>query len=363
MTTTVFRRLRALRAAACALAACALATGCATTTDELLGLAGRPPLDRAVLVSGGAFYASGGSALGTFGGGVGGAQEGVEALAFGEIVAALDRGGVFQRLVADTDDERRSSLRAALDAGDDAAVGEFLRQAREDGFDLLLLVEELQDGPIERQGTNGRWPVTFATWILLGVGAFIPDRTFESTAALRLSFRELQAGREVDSVLLVPGPIDLSLTERTDLLGMLASVVVPPFWVRDDDAAVGRSVRDSTQRRLLLSLVRELKSEVRRRRLSEREVATVTFGPAAGDRRVVVESTETVSVARLVHDGLAAQVADAFVERLLASRTLQGGRLRYEASLPDEVVGRFQVRVGTLGGEVASSTFRAGSPR
>ena len=90
MTTTVFRRLRALRAAACALAACALATGCATTTDELLGLAGRPPLDRAVLVSGGAFYASGGSALGTFGGGVGGAQEGVEALAFGEIVAALD---------------------------------------------------------------------------------------------------------------------------------------------------------------------------------------------------------------------------------------------------------------------------------
>ena len=137
----------------------------------------------------------------------------------------------------------------------------------------------------------------------------------------------------------------------------------PPFWVRDDDAAVSRSVRDSTQRRLLLSLVRELKSEVRRRRLSEREVATVTFGPAAGDRRVVVESTETVSVARLVHDGLDAQVADAFVERLLASRTLQGGRLRYEASLPEEVVGRFQVRVGTLGGEVASSTFRAGSPR
>lgn len=355
-------RLSALRSALLLVVATATA-GCATTTGELLGLAGRPPLDRAVLVSGGAFYASGGSARGTFGGSDGGAPDGAEAIAFEDIVAALDRGGVFQRLVADRDDERRSSLRASLDNGEGPEVREFLRRAREDGFDLLLLVEELQDGPIESQGTNGRWPVTFATWILLGVGAFIPDRTFESTAALRLSFRELQSGREVDSVLLVPGPVDLALTERTDLLGLLTSVVVPPFWVRDDDAAVVGSIQDTTQRRLLLSLVRELKSEVRRRRLSEREVATLTLEAGGVAPRVVVESQETVSVARLVQEGLQDEVAQEFVERLLSSRTLQGGRLRYEAALPREVVGRFQVRVGTLGGEVASSTFRAEAVR
>ena len=356
------RRLHLLGRLA-ALIVCLLTAGCASTADELMGLAERPPLDRAVLVSGGAFYASGGSARGTFGGDDGAASAGREAIRFEDIVESLERGGVFQRVAPDRDDARRLGLRASLARGDDPAVRAFLRQAREDGFDLLLLVEELQDGPIESQGTNGRWPVTFATWILLGVGAFIPDRTFESTAALRLSFRELQTGREVDSVLLVPGPIDLALTERADWFGLLASLVVPPFWVRDDEATVVRSVRGTTQRRLLLSLVRELKSEVRRRRLSEQEAATVTLEAATPSPRVVVESDETVSVARLVHDGLPEAVAQGFVDRLLSSRSMQDGRLRYEASLPEEVVGRFQVRVGTLGGEVASSTFRTEAVR
>ncbi|MGC6489530.1 MAG: hypothetical protein ACON4Z_17930 [Planctomycetota bacterium] len=335
--------------------------GCASNRDELSGLAVRPPLDRAVLVSGGAFFAPAAVGAGTFG--AEGARDG-EAISFDAIVDTLERGAVFQRLDADGDPARRRALRAALDGReDDPAVRAFLRQAREDGYDLLLLVEQLQDGPIESQGTNSRWPVTFATWILLGVGAFIPDRTFESTAALRLSFRELQSGREVDSVLLVPGPVDLALTERADFLGLLTSAVVPPFWVQDDADAVVRSIRATTRRRLLLSLVRELKSEVRRRRLSEREVAALALEQGPDGPRVVVESQETVSVARLVHEGLPAAAAQAFVDRLLASRALVGGKLRYEAALPREVRGRFQVRVGTLGGEVASSTFRAEGAR
>ena len=49
--------------------------------------------------------------------------------------------------------------------------------------------------------------------------------------------------------------------------------------------------------------------------------------------------------------------------RLLASRTIDSGRLRYEAALPPEIRGRFQIRVGTLRGGVTSATFRVGAMR
>ena len=346
-----------------------LLCGCVSPTDDLRGLAERPPLDRAVLVSGGAFFTDGAEEQGTFRGAgearvTEGALAGGEAIAFGSIVDVLERGAVFQRVVADDDAERRRRLLAQLGRGATSPdVSQFLQQARDDGFDLLLVIEELQDGPIEQQGVNGRWPVTFATWILLGVGALIPDHTFESRSAMRVSFRELQTGEEVDSLLLVPGPIDLALTERTDLLGLAMSIVVPPFWVGDDEGAVGRSVREISQRRLLVSLVRELKSDVRRRRLGEREAATLTFERGPDGPLVVVESRETVSVARLVADGLDEDSVRSFASRLLASRTIDSGRLRYEAALPPEIRGRFQIRVGTLRGGVTSATSRVGAMR
>ena len=341
-----------------------LSSACVSTTDDLLGVAALPPLDRAVLVSGGAFSTDSPSDRGTFrrparASGEGALSTGDEPIAFPAIVDVLQRGSVFQRVAADDDPARRRRILSQLQAGalQQEAV-DFLRQAREDGFDLLLLVEELQDGPIESQGTNGRWPVTFATWILLGVGAFIPDRTFESRSALRVSFRELQTGEEVDSILLVPGPIDLSLTERSDLLGFLASIVVPPFWVGDDEQVVSRSVRDTSERRLLVSLARELKSDVRRRRLREREVATISLQDRSGGPTIVVEAEEALSVAKLVGRGLPDEVGEEFVRQLLSSRVLQGERSRYEAPLPPTMRGRFQLRVGTLRGGVSSSTFR-----
>ena len=52
--------MRALRSGLLLL--CVLLAGCMSTTDELRGLAERPPLDRAVLVSGGAFFAEGSAA-------------------------------------------------------------------------------------------------------------------------------------------------------------------------------------------------------------------------------------------------------------------------------------------------------------
>ena len=360
-TARAARRFRWLQ-----LLCCVALCGCMSTRDELSGLAARPRLDRAVLVTGGAFLASDGAPFGTFStaGGLVDGAEAAEAIPLADIVDALERGRVFQRIVADDDLARRRRVRRQLDASSTAQdVRGFLQQARDDGFDLLLLVEELQDGAIESQGTNSRWPVTFATWILLGVGMFIPDRTFESTAALRVSLRELEGGEEVSSLLLVPGPIDLALTERGDVLSLLLSVIVPPFWIGDSDVAVNRSIRETSERRMLLSLVRELKSEGLRRRLEERAAASLTLVDDGAGAIVQVRSAEALSVAVLVAEGLDEASAERFSERLLASRSSEDGVFRYAAAVPPGTPSSFQVRVATLRGGVASSTFGASEGR
>ena len=347
-----------------------LLAGCAGT-DDLRGIAAKPPLDRAVLVSGGAFFAPLVGSEGTFllaeaGQSVTVPDATREAISFAAIVDVLDRGRVFQRVVADTDDVRRRELSRQLQRRDNATgVSEFLRQAREDGFDLLVLVEELRDGPIESQGINNRWPVTFATWILLGVGALIPDRTFESRATLKVSLRELQTGRELGNLVLGPGPVELALTERSDLLGLLMSVIVPPFWVGDDPEAVADSVRTTTERRLLLSLARDLKSEVFRRRLDDAGAADIQLLQSAEGLRVVVESRESLSVVRLEGIGYQdAELAERFGLALVQSRTIQGARFHYEALLPKATArGPFQIKVGTLRGGIASATFTSQSAR
>jgi hypothetical protein len=356
------------------LASLALAGGCVTPADELGGLANQAPLDCAVLVTGGAFLA-GGVARGTFAlpatpdaeaplaNGASGpaADEPVEVIPIEGIADVLVRGNVFQRVAVDPDPVRRRGA-GALVAGRGHApdlIG-LLERARGDGFDYLLVVEALEDGPIDVQGTNGRWPVTFATWILLGVGAFIPDRTFESRATLRVTLRELQMGRVVHLQLLEAGPVDLALTERTDFWGLLSSIVVPPFWVGDDAEVVADTVRATTQRRLLLSLARELKTEQVRQSLREGSAATIVMSQAPEGYRVTVDSGEGLTVARLRSERqLDAAVANAFTASLLGSVRTVGGRFQYTAVLPDAARGqRVQVLVASLRGGVASATFR-----
>lgn len=345
--------------------------GACASTDDLQGVAQKPPINRSVLVSGGAFLKPLVGAEGTFARSIDGAVAGTsdgsfEAIPFEAIVDVLKRGRVFQRVVADSDAGRRRQLRQHLEEpGDAAGVSTFLRQAREDGFDLLVLVEELRDGPIESQGTNNRWPVTFATWILLGVGVLIPDRTFESRATLRVSFRELETGLEVDDLVLDSGPIELALTERTDVLGLIYSIVLPPFWVGDDSATVNASVRATTEQRLLLSLARDLKSQVFRRRFDDLAAADIQLVKSPDGLRVVVESRESLSVVRLEGAGYQDRSAtEAFGVELVNSRLLQGTRFQYSAMLPPATTaGVFQIKVGTLRGGVASATFTAESAR
>ena len=353
-----------MRVARALLAALALGLhGCVSTGDELLRLAEQPPIDGAVLVTGGAFLALAGDAGGTFAPpGVRPDGEPLEAIPIAAVVEVLERVAAFQRVEIDPDPARRArASRLMLARANDGELAALLAHARDDGFDYLLVVEELQDGPIEMHGTNARWPVTFATWLLLGVGALIPDRTFESRAKLRVTLGELQDGRELHDPLLVAGPLELALVERTDFLGLVTSVVVPPFWVGDDEETVRESVRETTERRLLLQLARELKSETVRQRLRDRLPAELTMATTAAGSVVTVRTAEALSVARLragAGTTLAADAADAFARALLASVRTENGRYRYEAELPRAARGgRVQVLVGTLRGGVASATF------
>lgn len=334
-----------------------LLAACATPADDLYGLATQPPVDRAVLVTGGAFLAPSSGPDRTFGGAA--LRPGDEVMPIDAFIDVLRRGGVFQQVALDADPAHRRSLRDRLRAGHgDPEMLQFLQQARDDGYDLLLVVEELQDGPIERQGTNGRWPVTFATWLLLGIGALIPDRSYESRATLRITLRELQTGGTLHDPLLLAGPVDLSLVERTDLLGLLESILVPPFWVGDDQHAVAGEVRATTTRRLLLSLARDLKSEAVRQRLRERAAARIDLIEQAGGRLVAVDAPESLSIVRL--RGVAAEEAEAFAARLLASMRRNGTLFHYEAALPAGGRDLVQVLVGTQRGAIASATFAPG---
>ncbi|MBL8755748.1 MAG: hypothetical protein JNK15_20800, partial [Planctomycetes bacterium] len=331
-----------------------LLAACVSPADELAGLAAQHPVDAAVLVTGGAFLVAP-NANGTYAGSAG------EAFPISAVVDVLERARVFQRIALDPDAENRERTGALLrgNAKDDRLIA-FFDQVREAGFDHVLVVEELQDGPIEVLGTNGRWPVTFATWILLGVGALIPDRTFESRATLRVTLRELQTGGTLHDALLAAGPIDLALTERTDLWGLLTSVVVPPFLVGDDQETVGESVRATTQRRLLLQLVRDLKSEAVRQRLRERQPAAIALVPDRTGFRVTIDTAEALTRVRLrTAVPLDPAVLAAFERELLASVVVEGDRRRHSAVLPAACVGQpVQVAAGTLRGGVASATFR-----
>jgi hypothetical protein len=342
-----------------------LCGACVTPADEVRGLAEQAPLDCAVLLTGGAWLGAAPGVRGTFAAANDSpaGQAPVEVIPIDAVADVLVRGNVFQRVAVDPDPARRARARTLLNTRTaDSEFEAFLAQARADGYDYVLVVEELQDGPIDEQGTNGRWPVTFATWLLLGVGMFIPDRTFESRAKLHVTLREVQMGRVIHVCLLVAGPVELALTERSDFWGLVSSILVPPFWVGDNGDSVTSAVRWTTERRLLLSLARELKSELARKNLRDLSPATFALRQDASGFVVTVESFEALTVARLrkerdADDALVAQ----FGERLLASVESIGPRFRYTAHLPDSVVGqRVQVLVGTLRGGIASATFRPG---
>jgi hypothetical protein len=343
--------------------------GCQAPGGDARSLAALPPLDCAVMVTGGAFLSDGGAGTAAPGGlttFLPASDQ--EAVPLTELVGVLEDGAVFRRVMVDPDPQHRYQVLSQLrpeGAGDDPALREWLQQVRDQGCDWLLVVEQLQNGAIEGQGINGRWPLTLAFWLLVGLGALIPDHTFESRATLRVTLRDLQTGRVIHDPPLNAGPVDLSLVERGSFLGFAISLLVPPFWVSNDDESVRAAVREFTQRRLLVSLARDLKSPAVRQRLQERSVASVQLALRDGKPWLLVDARESLSQLQVRQDGqtLLGPQAEALQAALLGSLLREENRFQYEAPLKLPLHrGLFQVLLATIAGNVVSATFTLETP-
>lgn len=352
-----------------ALAALLFGGGCQSTRADLEGLAELEPLPYSVLVTGGAFElpdaedADGSPLQHTFRspGGVG------EAIPLSDLVEVLRAARVFVDVAEDTGPEENRRLIADLGGpvpADDLRLQELLRTARERGHDLLLVVQRLQDGPVEEQGINGSWPLTISVWFLLGLGMFIPDHTFESRANLDVSLRDLQTGRVLYDTVRNAGPVDLALVERGSLWGIIGSIIIPPFWVPNDEEVAVESVREVSARRLLVSLARQLKGADAVQGLENRSAARIVATPGQDSLAVEVEvpAPESLAAMRLRVDAVLQRgpTFDAFEADLLAGPQQDAaGVLKYEATYPFKLDGQLlQVLVQTTSGRVASETVR-----
>lgn len=345
--------------------------GCRSSPlSELAEIGVGPPLPYAVLVTGGAFVEPGrpvedpGFFAATFDG-----EPGAEAFELERVAAVAERGRVFVNVRTDERDptERRrvADLTEAFPVRD-RDLQELLRGARAGGRDLLLVVEKLADGPVVRRGVNGQWPITLGVWLLAGLGVVIPDHTYESQASLHVVLREVWTGRVVHRAVLDARPLNLSLVERSDVLGLLTSIVVPPFLVGDDEEKVRDEVRRVSEERMLVSLARRLKSVDTLARIRRAMPAGIEVRTAESGARVVVEADEGLAAVRLRVDGrpLEGEPAQRAESALLASERLSGDKFAYDA-----VIGlprrwrTLQVLLQTVGGRFASVTALRGSSR
>lgn len=329
---------------------------------DLAVLADRPPLPCSVLVTGGAFIEAArtadesGPRSRTF------VPTGAEAFSLQDLGQLLVRARVFVRTRTDprATGERRLSAVASAVPDEVTALDELLRQARSDGHDYLLVLERVDDGPVEALGVNGQWPITLTTWLLVGLGALIPDHAYESRASLRASLRDVHDGDAVQELVIGASSVELSLLERTGVLGWLQSIVVPPFWVGDDDERVVRHLRSVVEQKLMLGLAQRLKSVDVADRLTRNQPAAVRVAHVPHGLQVDVEARESISFLRLRVDDevLGGAEFDLFHRAFLASRAPREDALHYRAVLPIEIDGyRLQVLVQTNTGRVGSLSF------
>ena len=362
----------------------AVTVGCQSTLADLESLATQDPLPYSVLVTGGTFEqravdlddeppssespheagleAEEANPLNhTF------ARPGqdTEAIPLQDFIQVLEAGRVFVRVDPDSADAELRRRIAALSGPvppDDEPLQALLAAARRDGHDLLLVVQTLQDGAVEEQGINGSWPITLSVWLLLGLGMFIPDHTFQSRANLRISLREVQTGRVLYDTVRDSGPVDLALVERGSVWGVLGSIIIPPFWVPNDDQVAVDSVRQVSARRLLVAVARQLKAVEAQQELDDRSAARIDLAAADGmlDVSVEVRAPESLAVVRVRVDSqpLEGQAFERFQSALLSSVQRDGNVLRYRARLPLPSAGEYlQILVQTTAGRRASETL------
>lgn len=354
------RRVRFALAWVAAMGACRSPIGA-----DLSSLADRPALPCSVLVTGGAFVepsrttAGDGPRARTF------STAQPEAFALEAVGAVLARARVFVRTNTDSRPaaERRLYAASGSTPGDTPVLGEVLRQARDAGHDYVLVIERLDDGPVEALGVNGQWPITLTTWLLVGLGALIPDHGYESRASLRASLRDVHGGDAVQELVIGASAVDLSLLERSGFWGWIQSILIPPFWVGDDEARVVQNVRPVVEQKLIVGLAQRLKSVDVADRLARSQPAAVVVQRVPDGLELDVTARESISFLRLRVDDrvLADAEFEAFHRAFLASLSIDADSLRYRAILPTVVRGnRLQVLVQTIAGRAGSVSIDLG---
>lgn len=351
----------------------ALLFGACSSTPyaDIAGLAESPARPYSVLVTGGAFLKKSLPATSSGYGSTYSLLPGEdEVVGLDMVVDVLQRGKVFARVEQDMRDSesRRNVVEPDLSSDDKSLeVRELLKIASKKGHDLLLVVEEFKDGFVERRGMNGQWPITGAVWLLVGLGMVIPDHTYASQASMRVTLRDVHTGRLIDDPVFSGGAVDLSLLERTDFLGILTSIVVPPFWVGDDPESVISSVRPVTTRQLLAQTARRMKSLDVKTDLDELMPAEIVVSRSVEGLLVKITSDDPLSEVAWIVDvdrergGIKGDRQQAFGRKLLATKQEREGSYHYEAVLMSSLDGNFlQILVSTVAGGVASMTFPLG---
>ena len=339
-----------------------------TTLSELSRLAETPPLPYSVLVSGGAFVSGetlppDAPVLARTWATV---PDGMECFPLQTVGDALRQGRVFERVAIDPGApalRQRATGQPEVFPVDDQELQQLLRTARVEGHDLLLVVDRLRDGPIEEQGVNGQWPLTTAAWLLVALGMFVSDHTYESRALLRLSLRDLQTGHVVYEVPVTGGAVDLSLWERGSFLGLATSILIPPFLVGDHAENVAHEVREIFGRRLLVSVARQLKSFELQQLLKERTPAVCALRRDGNATLLQIEAKEVLGLVRLRLDDqpVGSEEVRAFEGQLLGSLRQDAGSFHYVAPLPALHGGsRLQVLLQTVTGRTTSVTLALG---
>lgn len=295
-----------------------------------------------------------------------------EPISLGRLAEVMRRGRVFVGVELDprSPADRLRWLQGARNRGGYGA--EDLLARGSGAQDLVLVVERLRDGPVERYGINGRWPVTLLLWISVGLGAVIPDHSYESRATLVATLVDPYSGRVLFRTVRGSGPVDLSLLERSSVWGWLMSILVPPFWVPDDDEVVLDGVRAVSASRLLVSVAREIKSVEVRQQLADAANLELQGRWSDGQLSVEVDAAEGLSLVRLLRGdqplpALSAQLAEALDAGV---STTPEGRLLHRGQVPmpvgDGPRDSLQIIVQTLAGRIRSVTLpdpRAGGSR
>lgn len=343
-----------------------LLPSCAFTgVEDLASLRDKPPLPYSVMITGGGFVTAPNERVtGELSRTFLYDDRVAEAFTLKKLQENLGLAKVFVVTATDDGPAADRTVVSGLGEGQSLEVAELssmLGRAQQAGHDFLLIVEKIQDGPVESRGINDRWPFTLAAW-LFALGALIPDRTYESRARLRVSMRDVYSGRQVVKPIVVePGPVDLNMFERCGLLGFVQSIVIPPFFTSTDPASIVESIRDESTPRMLTSLVRRLKSAEVRDQLQSASSLGILTQRVEGGWQVSVETEEPVSSVGLRLDGRPLQTpgVTAFERELLESRQRTETGLQYTAVYTESHEGQYlQVAVQTEAAKVRSMTVR-----